>query len=114
MRRRIYVDPEGDLLDETERAYLFRDDDQPEPGQRFSICDRGALYNESLWARYVAACEVANDLRNKVCEALVREPYDEVERAVRTEWNAADEYDAEQSHTWEAQLRENARRRRQS
>lgn len=82
MRRRIYIDPEGDLSDNTASPYLYdveRDIDEP-----LGICRTGALYNESLWAEYEAARRRASELRRRVCEALINEPLDDVERSLHT------------------------------
>lgn len=80
MRRRIYIDPEGDLGDVTTCAYALDPDHDP-PGPRgLEICDIGALYDDELWRQYQEACAVAHRLRGAVCRALVYEPIDNVER----------------------------------
>ncbi len=55
MRRRIYIDPESDLQDNTDKPYLWEDSDAPAPGESFGWCRTGALYDEALWAQYQAA-----------------------------------------------------------
>lgn len=104
MRRRIYIDPEGDLGDHTTRAYLFHPERDP-TDTAFSICDTGALYDDELWQRYEAACEESNRLRNEVVSALVHEPYDGVELAAREVMNIRDDnWDRDAMEQAEAQL----------
>jgi hypothetical protein len=86
MRRRIYIDPEGDLSDQTDSPYLYRLD-QP-PDEELSSCRTGALYDDALWVEYQAACKEASRLRGLVCRALVNEPWDDVERDLAERYTA--------------------------
>lgn len=109
MRRRIYIDPEGDLSDCTERPYTLDDSHLPSAG--FEICDVGALYDGDLWERYQAACDEVRRLRSAVCCALINEPFDEVEKAAHEEDRAIalDDPDAQVKYqAIEARLRANA------
>lgn len=78
MRRRIYIDPESDLRDDTGRPYGW--DIGRANGLRLEWCDTGALYDDDLWEQYVAACEATSKLRRLVLEAMHPEPFDDVER----------------------------------
>lgn len=70
MRRRISIDPDGAGLDDvTGRVYLFEDDPPRHP----------ALYDEAVWARYLAAYEAFSLAKTAVCAVLHEEPYDQVE-----------------------------------
>lgn len=114
MRRRIYVDPESDLNDHTLDAYLFDEGDRdfPPPGQPFTICDTGALYDEPLWAEYERACEEASALRRRIVAKLIAEPYDEVELAAKAAMRQAhhsEPYDPEESNRIRQTLLDNAK-----
>ena len=74
MRRRISIDPDGaGLYDHTDRPYLF---DEDGPNSEYE----GALYDEDLWRAYLDAEEAFRAATRAVCNALVDEPYDDVER----------------------------------
>lgn len=77
MRRRIYVNPEGDLEDHTNKIYLY--DPTEGPWDEPEWCRTGAFYDDALWAEYHAACEEVSRLRGRVLEKLRFEPLDEVE-----------------------------------
>lgn len=118
MRRRIYIDPEGDLGDHTDMAYLFDPEhDFPPEGQPFSICDTGALYDGDLWNRYQRACHTASVLRALICEKLIAEPYDEVELAARdafrNEHDRKDDWDEEALERIRRDLRRHAEKKTQ-
>jgi hypothetical protein len=99
MRRRIYIDPEGDLSDQTDSPYLYRLD-QP-PDEALWICRTGALYDDALWAEYEAACKGTHRLRGLVCRALVNEPWDDVERDLAERYTAlADVLDYDDDETY--------------
>jgi hypothetical protein len=84
MRRRIYIDPESGLQDNTGMPYLWDVDEDFEPqGTR-----TGALYDEDLWQEYLNACEHADNLRRIVISKLVNEPFDDVERTAAEEAQA--------------------------
>lgn len=112
MRRRIYVDPEGDLGDHTLDAYLFEEEfDFPPPGQPFTVCDTGALYDNELWSRYQIACHEAAVLRARIVEKLVAEPYDEVELWARDEYkrvHAPEDWDEDAIQRVRQRLMDNA------
>jgi len=71
MRRRIY---EFDLSDVTDRPSHW-DADHPDK----------ALYDEALWEELVKARRHVDELETRVVQALIIEPYDDVEVALAHE-----------------------------
>ena len=86
MRRRIYIAPDGSgLQDVTQQASRYKLD-REDP--------LGALYDEPLWAAYVAAREAFDALEGAVIGRLRGEPYDDVERKAAEESDALlDDYE---------------------
>lgn len=82
MRRRIYIDPEGDLQDITDEPYRW--DSSQEPFTRAGWCRQGVLRDEALWSQYQAAVAELNRLWSLVRDALKYEPLDAVEIDLHT------------------------------
>ncbi len=69
-------------MDCTDNPYGYDlDQSSDEP---LDICRTGALYDESLWAQYMAACQESLRLERLIRAALINEPWDEVEIALAT------------------------------
>ncbi len=107
MRRRIYV---HDMMDCTNIPSLwgFAEwdlDPRPLP----------ALYDDELWERYIKAQIELDALRNVVCNAMVHEPWDDVEKRLgfkaNTMIHSDCEYGDDEYSAIEDELLENAKAR---
>lgn len=110
MRRRIYVDPEGDLQDRTDSPDSYADE---QPWTEVAWCRTGVLRDEVLWAQYLVAVAEVSRLRRMVVEQLRYEPPDEVETriAARVEHMcSADDWDPDEIDRLRAESMKNASR----
>ncbi len=86
MRRRIYIDPESYLSDQTDSPFLYDLDDDREFEPEW--CRTGALYDDELWLQYQAAVAEVGRLHRLVVEKLRGDPLDATERALALESKA--------------------------